>query len=43
MSLSEFEIIQKYFDSAELTLNREEVLVGIGDDGALLNLGLKII
>ena len=41
MSLSEFEIIQKYFDSAELTLNREEVLVGIGDDGALLNLGVE--
>ena len=41
MSLSEFEIIKKYFDLAEFTLSREEVLVGIGDDGALLNLGVE--
>ena len=36
MSLSEFEIIQEFFNKKELLLKREEVLLGIGDDAALL-------
>lgn len=38
MSLSEFEIIQKYFQIEDLSLSREEVVLGIGDDGAILDL-----
>lgn len=34
MSLSEFELIERYFASA--TIRREDVLAGIGDDAALL-------
>tara|TARA_B100000686_G_C16716683_1_gene932468 strand:+ start:67 stop:1071 length:1005 start_codon:yes stop_codon:yes gene_type:complete len=37
MSLSEFEIIRKYFKSAELALKKEEILLGIGDDAAILD------
>jgi len=38
MSLSEFEIIQHYFKTAALMQNRSEVVLGIGDDGALLEI-----
>ena len=38
MSLSEFEIIQEFFNKKELLLDRDEVLLSIGDDAALLNI-----
>ena len=37
MSLSEFEVIREFFNKKELALDREEVLLGIGDDAALLS------
>ncbi|NKB35135.1 MAG: thiamine-phosphate kinase [Pseudomonadales bacterium] len=41
MSLSEFEIIQKYFQTADLAVSREEILLGIGDDSAILSLAAE--
>lgn len=38
MRLSEFELIRKYFNTANLAFEKNEVLLGIGDDAALLNL-----
>lgn len=37
MSLSEFETIAHYFNSASLGFARDGVAIGIGDDGAVLN------
>lgn len=37
MKLSEFEIIRNYFQSAELAIEKDEILLGIGDDAAVLN------
>ena len=38
MSLSEFELIRKYFDIADLAPEKNEILLGIGDYSALINI-----
>lgn len=37
MSLSEFDIIKKYFQAPSLALNKPEVVLGVGDDAALIS------
>lgn len=37
MSLSEFDIIKKYFQASDLALNKSEIDLGVGDDAALIS------